>query len=82
MWTYKFIGPHFSIIGEESPHGIVANVLGYDIKGNSNPIYPIMFIFRLIPLGKLWNTFFPDPHPPMGCIVPLLFFYDNSFGIR
>ena len=57
----------------------MSNVLNCNIIVSSNSSCAIRFTFRMISLGKVWT---PLSSPPMGLVVPLLFFHKGSFGIK
>ena len=40
-------------------HGIIANILDYDIVVSLNSSHNIMFTFIQILLGKAWTSLFP-----------------------
>ena len=80
-WTsscgYYCLYTNVLIVRGGSPHDVVANTLDIVVSLIFSQI--VAFTFRLIPLGKVWT---PLSLPGMGYLVPILSFYEDSFGIR
>ena len=71
------IKSHFPALKEFSPRGVVANILDYDIVVNKFELQRYYVHFLTITLGKNMDSLIPST----GKIVPLLFFYEDGFGV-
>ena len=64
--------------GGGGPHGVVPNVLDYDVIVSSNCSCTTTFTFEEIPLGSYGSPYLSASYG----LNSLLLFYKDSFGIK